>query len=369
MSADNALSARPFLFSGPVDFFLVGGISLFLIPLILFLEHLSVDISSVAFALFYIAFLINNPHFTHSYQLLYPGFFSKVFNPAQGKMAKLRLVVAGVIAPIVLLGYLGFAFFIESRELMSYALNAMFFFVGWHYVKQGYGVLLVFSGRQGYFFTDKEKRILLTNVYVTWLATWVLANTSAPLYNYHHIPFHSLGFPGIFGVIATAACLITALPALRILYLRLRLGQTSGNGITGYICALYPWTVLASINKTSLLIIPALHSLQYLLFVWKLKYEKEREARGHAEDFTPLQYFASLARLHKARFYVVGYISGLMFFYVVPAGLDHFVAYNHAELGNAAFMFMFLVFINIHHYFIDFAIWRKENPEMKYLYR
>jgi len=32
------------------------------------------------------------------------------------------------------------------------------------------------------------------------------------------------------------------------------------------------------------------------------------------------------------------------------------------------FMALFALFINIHHYFIDNAIWRKDNPEMRYLF-
>jgi hypothetical protein len=60
---------------------------------------------------------------------------------------------------------------------------------------------------------------------------------------------------------------------------------------------------------------------------------------------------------------------GVMGFWAVPFVLDRIVPYNQEVFGNGMFLVMFILFINIHHYFIDFAIWRKDNPEMKFLYR
>ena len=44
--------------------------------------------------------------------------------------------------------------------------------------------------------------------------------------------------------------------------------------------------------------------------------------------------------------------------------LDHLGATYDTELfGATMFMFMFWIFINLHHYFLDNVIWRRENPE------
>jgi hypothetical protein len=54
---------------------------------------------------------------------------------------------------------------------------------------------------------------------------------------------------------------------------------------------------------------------------------------------------------------------------LVPAQLDSLKLYDEKIFGPILFGFCFVVFINVHHYFIDFAIWRRDNPDMKYLFR
>ena len=36
-------------------------------------------------------------------------------------------------------------------------------------------------------------------------------------------------------------------------------------------------------------------------------------------------------------------------------------------LGPTPFFAAFFVFVNLHHYFMDFVIWRRENPDTEYL--
>ena len=39
-------------------------------------------------------------------------------------------------------------------------------------------------------------------------------------------------------------------------------------------------------------------------------------------------------------------------------------------LGSSLFFFIVLIFINVHHYFLDNVMWRRGNPEVaKYLFR
>ena len=64
-----------------------------------------------------------------------------------------------------------------------------------------------------------------------------------------------------------------------------------------------------------------------------------------------------------------GVFSGVLFFLLIPSVLDGLVPYHQNIFGTHLFLILFAVFINVHHYFIDSAIWRKGNPDMKYLYR
>jgi hypothetical protein len=148
----------------------------------------------------------------------------------------------------------------------------------------------------------------------------------------------------------------------------LRGGSAPLNGTIAYLVSLYLWLVFVGINPFFLLIIPAFHSLQYTLVVWRYRLNRERdtpEARLTAEAGTlPGK---SLWRL--ARFAAIGLVLGLVGFWGAPMLLDRIVPYDSEVFGTALFLFMFWIFINVHHYFLDNVMWRRENPEMgKYLF-
>jgi hypothetical protein len=63
-----------------------------------------------------------------------------------------------------------------------------------------------------------------------------------------------------------------------------------------------------------------------------------------------------------ATFILLAIALGALGFWILPKFLDRIVPYDHAMYGNYLFLFLFIVFINVHHYFIDNAMWRKENP-------
>jgi len=49
----------------------------------------------------------------------------------------------------------------------------------------------------------------------------------------------------------------------------------------------------------------------------------------------------------------------------LPGTLDQAAPYDRGVWGAGLFLFMIFMFINIHHYFIDNVIWRKENDEVR----
>jgi hypothetical protein len=62
-------------------------------------------------------------------------------------------------------------------------------------------------------------------------------------------------------------------------------------------------------------------------------------------------------------------VLGLLGFWLLPLLAGLYVTYDRAEYGPHLFLFLFSIFINIHHYFIDNAMWRKENPHtLKHLF-
>ena len=54
-----------------------------------------------------------------------------------------RYVVAGVVVPIALVLFFVVSVLRSDAVMLGYGANIMPFLVGWHYVRQGYGMLIV----------------------------------------------------------------------------------------------------------------------------------------------------------------------------------------------------------------------------------
>lgn len=64
-------------------------------------------------------------------------------------------------------------------------------------------------------------------------------------------------------------------------------------------------------------------------------------------------------------FTIVGLVLGFVGFWVAPALPDAYAGYDRDVFGGAMFLFVLWMFINVHHYFLDNVMWRRENPETK----
>ena len=225
-------------------------------------------------------------------------------------------------------------------------------------MKQGYGVLISLSVKKAIFYSEIEKKIFLINGYVVWITTWVFSNgiMARAADTYLNIPYMEIVFPFEMTWLVFVSVALSAL-TIGIFVLRADQGRVSWNGWTGYFCALYVWTAIILLNPLFIIVIPALHSLQYLLFVGKMSFERHRVIDASVKSYGFVV------------FLTIGGILGVLGFWAVPLLLDSTVPYDREIFGSSMFLMMFLVFINIHHYFIDFAIWRKDNAEMKYLYQ
>ncbi len=66
-----------------------------------------------------------------------------------------------------------------------------------------------------------------------------------------------------------------------------------------------------------------------------------------------------------ALFVLLGMILGVLGFWAIPILLQVLVTYDASVFGASMFMFIFFIFINVHHYFLDNVIWRRDNPDMR----
>jgi hypothetical protein len=99
--------------------------------------------------------------------------------------------------------------------------------------------------------------------------------------------------------------------------------------------------------------------------VWLLK-RNEAESRTGEPHFEP----PPRERLAVLGFFALGL--GWLLFHAVPTALDDMFAASAAmdvgvSLGPTPYFAALYAIVNIHHYFMDNVIWRRENPRTRFL--
>ena len=353
------------LFSPAIDFLGLGGASLiYFAAVFLFLDN-EKFYPALTISALWLANLINHPHFAHSYQIFYRNYRHKLTGADYPRALRLRYLFAGLLAPAALAVFLLGAFVAGRADLLGLSASLMFFLVGWHYVKQGYGMAMVDAALKKQFFKDHEKKALLLNAYATWIFSWAFINRSISEQNFLGLEAYVIPVPDPVYYIAAAAA---GAAFLRLAFAlgrgRLAEGrQYPLNGLVAYAVSLYPWMFFREVNPVYFAFVPAFHSLQYLTVVWR--YELNAIEAGAQSGDTASDSGVKQRSLWKlARFYLIGVALGAFGFWIIPYLLTDAVNYDKTVLGGFAFFFIFWVFINIHHYLMDNVMWRKDNPDV-----
>jgi hypothetical protein len=373
-AAANVAERRPArsFFSPLIDFLCLGGGSLLLLP-VLILAIPDTFNGQALFLAVLLANVINNPHFANSYQIFYRNFRAVAGGAEIDRALRNRYVAAGIIVPVALVLFFVIALLQPDARMLGYGGNAMTFFVGWHYVKQGYGMLMVDAALKKSFFSEAHKKVLLWNAYLGWIAAWLHANDTVAARDLWGLAYATFQVPDPLMWAAFAGLAATSLGSLVVLvrHARAQGGKVPVNGIAAYIAALYPWLFLASEPVLGALI-PAMHSLQYLVIVWRFQLNVENgkaDATAPARNTVLAKLRLRQATQRFAGFLARGLVLGVLGFWVLPYLLSRYMPYDRALYGEHLYFFLFLIFINIHHYFIDNAMWRKENPyTLKHLF-
>lgn len=328
--------------------FFLGGISLLAIPLVMVIPE-STAIAAII-PVWLVADLINHPHFAASYLIFYRNFLTVLRDRNLSLPLRARYFTAGFAVPLVLVAFFAWCVSGGDAWLLSLGANLMFFLVGWHYVKQGYGVMIVEAVRTRRFFDDHEKKWLLRNAYACWILYWLVFNHWLGDGEFWGISYQSLPVPDALLVLAAIVAGLTTLRVVTLLAVRIRTGAQPLPiaGVTAYLVSVYFW-LAGRLDPALLLLIPAFHSLQYLVIV--RRYEANR-ASCHGSPGLHLALFAAMS-------IGLGYFG----FWIAPGWLDANVPQATTGFGEAAVgFFVVWIFINVHHYAMDNAIWRGDNP-------
>lgn len=350
------------LFGPWADVLLLGAGSL-IAMIVLRVLHPGLDtIAQMAIVGLVLANFVNHPHFAYSYQIFY-GSWSEV---RAGRMApdlRRRWWLAGGIIPCVLaLGLTGCAWAASQGNFkpMAVALIMMSILVGWHYVKQGFGMAMVDAALKKCYWPPATRRALLINAYVCWGAAWTVAASMTTVNSqYWGMTSIRLEIPPL---LVTGACVLAAATTIWCtLHLvrcwrqwqekGLRWRQLPVAGLVAYVTTLYFWLGLLSQEPAFAVFIPLFHSLQYLTVVARYKANEAKRIAG-----VSLISFASN-----------GVLLGAAGFWLLPGLADFIHTGKIPRFDGAPYFFIaaFWIFINVHHYFIDNVLWRQGNPKVK----
>jgi hypothetical protein len=366
-----AKPARPtargagYLFGPATDFFLLGGGSILACVLILLLLPKGIPSLQHAVLITVLMTVINQPHFAHSYQMFYRNYRQKAFGSFAPSL-RLRYVFAGLAVPVLLIAFLAGTALTGNVRALAFGANIMFLTVGWHYVKQGYGILMVDSVQKRQMFSDSAKRIFRINGYACWALAWFEGNHAISKPSpYLGLTYFSIPFPDFVYYAAIAAAVVTSLAVAYVLAMRLKesKGSLPWNGVIAYLTTVYLWVVFVRINPFFLAVIPTFHSLQYLAVVWRYQLNA-----GAKNDRRPQSFLARIwptgVLPNLAMFIGIGIFLGFLGFMGVPRILDATFPYDKHLFGPSLFLFAFYIFINVHHYFLDNVMWRRGNPDV-----
>lgn len=349
------------LFGSYTDAILLGGGSVIAFLIIEGLQLSNTQMVILGWVMLVLANFVNHPHFAHSYQIFYGLRNSVLVEKRFSTSFRRRWIWAGFVAPAVIATAIlvGLVLWSKGHSFgLSLCINLMAGLVGWHYVKQGFGMAMLDASLKKIYWSTRTRSALLWNAYACWITAWMLLNSygvGSGFWGVFSLPF---AIPGTLVLSGCAIVSITTawmgLQVARDISSRRsngsRWNELPLNGLLAYLVTLYLWTLLSWVNSAFLLVIPFFHSLQYLAVVYRYVLNKKKMAEV-------------LGYWYLVRFFLVGCLLGGVGFWIIPSVVDYISTGGIPLKSQGVFVGIasIWIFINVHHYVIDNVIWRKEN--------
>lgn len=343
---------------GPkTDIFMIGGASIIVCLLYWMFVDASASTATVAVMAYNLSFIVNFPHFLSSYQLLYGDYRKHI-------LKKKTFFWAAVLSPALIIGALAYGISTGNPIFLGYMAQAMFLSVGWHYVKQIFGVAIVTSAVQKRYFSPWERNIILMNLFSVWALSWVNANQQIAKQDLDGMAYFTLGLPE---ALQTATYIATGITLAAATWMLVRKYIKTGvrpaySSLVGF-ASIYFWYLPTMGHPLFFYFVPFFHSLQYMLFVFAMK---RNQATADANAFSNPETQRKVFMRKFWGFLLLATILGGLAFELVPRNLDSFMPIGAGLMaGPGVWYFAFALFINLHHYFIDNVIWRGDNEMLK----
>jgi hypothetical protein len=317
----------------------VGGLSLVLLPLLLLLMARPIRASTSGLVL--LGVLFNWPHFIASYRLLY----------ATGESVR-RHRAASIYVPAALAGYALFAVTVwQSHPLYANLLAvAAGVYLARHYTGQAWGMMASFAHVDGISFTAPERRLFRSglNVLMVWHAIWALRQSMG------------LVAPSLVAPVTRLYDWTIWLPGLALMvglagmfrFLR-RTGHAPPGRVLIPWAAIHVWYLAMAIEPGALFVVQIAHGLQYLMFPLRVEMNRAQVAKGREWKKSAL-------------LLGVWILVGLAVF----EGLEPLFRLGFGAAGGqgplpVVVSSVILAAVAVHHYFIDGALYKLRNPEVR----
>jgi len=244
-----------------------------------------------------------------------------------------------------------------GSQILGLLLVFQFGIVGWHYVKQTFGTMMTYSYYDSYELSGGQRNLIKWSLYGIWWVFFLKANEGLKSFTTWGMTYYSLDLPPILTLFAQIYLVITLVLTLTLVFFMnwWRNGKFPTPAVIVPFVAMYIWFPAWDalfISDYFALVVPCAHSLQYLCFVYKV----ERESK---KDFSSRKLFWLASWLILS--IVIG---GFIIIEVLPSYLDDYVL-SKGLMTAGFFTASVQIFINVHHYFIDNAIWQSKNKEIK----
>jgi len=349
------------------EFLLVGGATPLLLALSwLVRRHVALDSARLAVAAttFYAAYVVNDPHFSVTYLLFYRDVRARAFGRAFPPLQRARYLVAGFVVPALLAAWGFGAIRLHSWWIMGLLLQLMFLLVGWHYVKQGFGVMTVLAARRGVRFSARERLAILAHCYAGWAYAWASPFDPGRQVEEKGVVYMTIRHPLGLEHLTHVVFLATIVPLAWVVVRNASRWRAIATPLVAMLASVWAWSIYSSFDPLVVFVVPALHSIQYLYFVYLLRRNEAREREGPPN-------FDVSAKVRVGTLAVSAVALGVVLFHAGPSFLDGlFVDARETledPLGPTPYFAALYAFVNIHHYFMDWVIWRRDNPETRFL--
>lgn len=173
--------------------------------------------------------------------------------------------------------------------------------------------------------------------------------STSELKTYWDFPYYVPPLPTWIAPLGEMIALASIIPLIWIFLKRKKNGTNDIPSAMMGVFVRYVWLLPTLRHPQFIFFIPLFHSLQYLVFAGNVAANIEKE-KNHEN-------FLSRAFL---RWWGMSFVLAALFFEIIPKTLDSNLTVSNELNTTHFFLIIFVVIINIHHFFIDSDLWRRE---------